>query len=193
MLEAALSPLTKFAATYISVANALHVGSLKKIGLLKEGAFLFEETLGSSEAFNRRLDTNAQVPFLFHIVASANLTGFLDPTNEEYFLNWRITEDSYVTLPGLVENGPITRGSIRLKLHNYMEYAFEFASHDGREFFYRGVKDLKTLRVVKAWSTLTGSIHEKETENKIVESVVFSDQKSSLLGVIPILRSISFR
>jgi len=190
MLEVAFSPVLKVASAYASVANALNVGTLKKLGLIKEGTFQFQETLGSAEKFNRRLDAGTNVPFLFHVFASANLTGFLDPTNEEYFLSWKIDKGSYVTLPGLAENEPITRGTIKLTPLKYVEYFFEFIAHDGKKYYYRGIKNLRSVHAVKAWATLTGSLHNHETEVKILESQVFSNQDPSISGLIPFLRSL---
>ncbi len=193
MLSAVSGPLTKAASTYVSVVNAVNFGLLKKLGILKEGTFRFVETLSSPEEYNRRIDTDKPASFGFHAEAVANLAGFLDPTNEDDFLTWSMGENSYVTLPGIAESAPIVRGTIRLHQLQDVEYFFTFLGNDEKNYYFRGIKNLRDLHQVRAWTTLAGSVYKRETGEKILETTVFTGGMSSFDSLLPTWKSVSIR
>lgn len=193
MVSRVYRPISKLATTYASVLNAVNFGLLKKLGILKEGNFVFVESLSSDESFNHLTESGQGIYFGFHVEAVANLIGFLDPTNEDYFLTWEMGENSYVTLPGLAENAPIARGTIKLRPMQSVEYHFTFLGNDEKNYFYRGIKNVLDLHQVRAWTTLNGSVHKRETGEKLLESTIFTNGEPALESLFPCWRSVQLR
>ncbi len=189
MLESALSPVGRVAGAYVSIANAINIGALKKVGLLKEGALIFEETLGSTGENNLRTDNGKAVPCLFRIHAVGDLMGLFDPTNEDQFLTWEIGENSYVTLPGIAESAAIVRGTIKVTPFDKIHYDFDFNDHDGVAYSYKGQKDISDIHFMEGFTTANGVVQNDETGEIVLESKVFSGQKGGVGSVLSILRS----
>ncbi len=190
MLDKFLGSTVNVAATTFSVVNALHFGVLKKMGFLKEATTSFTEIQGSDEPYNLRLDNNHNVQFQFHVNSEAYLGEFFDPTSEEHFLKWHFVEGSYVTLPGIAENAEISNGRLALKTLDTLEYSFEFLGKDGEEYVYKGKKKFSFLNPVKSWSSLKGSVYDKETGEVILESITFFGNGDIASSLLPFISSI---
>ncbi len=192
LLESALTPVSRVAGAYASIANAINIGALKKVGLLKEGSLVFEETLGSPEENNHRLDNGKAVPYLFRIRAVGDLMGLLDPTNEEQFLTWEIGENSYVTLPGVAESSTIYRGTVKIIPFEKIKYSFEFSGYDGTSYSYRGEKDIGDMHLLGGFATVKGVVRNDETGEILLESKVFSGTKGGIGSILSVLKSCCF-
>ncbi|MCZ7585866.1 MAG: hypothetical protein M5R36_22455 [Deltaproteobacteria bacterium] len=179
MLESALAPVARMAAVYWSVVNAVHIGALKKIGILEDGVLRFSEVLASPAA-------------RFELLAEQNLMGLFDPTNEEQFLTWKISPGSRITVDGLCRDAAVDEGHLKLVPFKYVEYRFDFSSGGNGPWNFLGLKNLKSWHQVAAWSTLRGDVHDA-AGGKVARCEVFSGEQPALASLRPFLASLRIR
>ncbi|MDP8254588.1 MAG: hypothetical protein P9M14_02450 [Candidatus Alcyoniella australis] len=176
--------LSNLTMNVLSLTNAVAVGALRSSGLLPEARLDFTERLESTEEYNTLLGQDGskrQVACRLELRARADLRGFLDPTDLERFMGFSVEHGSSVQIPGLARQAAVHQGWIRFSPPNGLQYQLEFlgdhvdrSSGSRRAYYFRGAKRLRSLRQVRAWSTLSGGVYDKQTGRRELDSVLFS-------------------
>ena len=168
---------------------------LKKIRLIKNGDFLIVETMESDAPYNYRLDCSPKQPICvsLFVKGAVPLKRFLDPSDKKAFLAWFFEEGTHVTIPGIATQTPCRNGSLQVKLYKSLPYYYEFTGDDGKEYFYKGAKNLRDLNQFRAWSTLYGGVFDKETGKQVLESTTFFGQTQYIRKFVKFVFSLKLR
>ncbi|MBR9683069.1 hypothetical protein GOV03_00840 [Candidatus Woesearchaeota archaeon] len=123
----------------------------------------FHETM--SGVYTSRLDKDQEKKFAFTVDATAPLRKFVNPLSNSFMVTHL---DGVVTMKDVCEGLPIQEGVLRLdflRTHS-LDYQFCFFV-DGREYAYRGSKDLDLLQPVHTMTTLNGHIEVYEGKKTV--------------------------
>jgi hypothetical protein len=169
------------------------VSLLKKAGLITAGVTSLSEVMESDGKHNRRMDRQPPEPvsIFLSVRGIAPIVPLLDPSDREGFLRWNMGPGTHVTITGLAQQAPCHNGYLQVQLLRAIHYYYEFVGIDGKNYYFRGAKDLTDSDRLRGSRTLYGGVHLASSNDKLIESTTFFGKEQYPLKLLRFL--LSFR
>lgn len=180
-----------FEAQNFTAINALHFGVLKKMGMLKEDSSNYAQIMESGDQFTLNLDVGNTYETSYHVDTDIDVGGFMEAVDPDTRLRWRQLEGSFFKLPGVANSTEIFNARLEFKSLDAVELSFEFVGDDGNEYVYRGERKISIFDPVRSWESVEGAVYEKESGERIMDSIKFMGSDHLMASLLPYLKQVN--